>query len=257
VSDPTDFAGRWSQVEIAGHLADIYEPPTPSPQGFAAIYLHGVHQKPLTGAFCRMFDRFGWRVCCPRSKRSWWTDKICSEFDPTITAEKYVLTKVLPWMAETWQARPPRIGIFGTSMGGQGALRMAFKHPDKLPVVAAISPAIDYQLAYDDYETIPEMYPEPEAVRQDTATLHVHPLNWPRNLWFCCDPADERWHESSDRLHMKLYSLGIPHEFDLETTGGGHSWAYYDLMSGPALEFIAARLEQERLRLPVAPPAET
>ena len=72
-------------------------------------------------------------------------------------------------------------------MGGQGALRFAFKHPQLFPIVAAISPAIDYQMRYYDEEevTIPQMYDDPKQARQDTATLHVHPLNWPRNIWFC------------------------------------------------------------------------
>ena len=49
-----------------------------------------------------------------------------------------------------------------------------------------------------------------EDVRQDTATLHVHPLNWPRNIWFCCDPIDHRWHESTERLRLEAGRLGNP-----------------------------------------------
>jgi S-formylglutathione hydrolase FrmB len=135
-------------------------------------------------------------------------------------------------------------------MGGQGALRLAFKHPNIFPIVAAISPAIDYQLRWNEGdEMLPQMYADPEAIRQDTATLHVHPLNWPRNIWFCCDPTDYRWHESADRLRMKLNAIGIPHEHDLETTGGGHGFAYYEKMAPMAVRFIAERLERERLRI--------
>jgi S-formylglutathione hydrolase len=127
---------------------------------------------------------------------------------------------------------------------------MSFKYPQLFPVVAAISPAIDYYLRMDEGDkTLPLMYADREAARQDSATLHVHPLNWPRNVWFCCDPADVRWHESADRLRMKLSALGIPFDCDLETTGGGHGFEYYNRMAGKALEFIAVRLESERLRL--------
>ncbi len=129
-------------------------------------------------------------------------------------------------------------------------LRLAFKHPGKFPVVAAISPAIDYHLRWNEGdETLPQMYADAEAVRQDTATLHVHPLNWPRNLWFCCDPNDYRWHESADRLRMKLAALGIPHEYDLETTAGGHGFEYYNAMAVRAVGFLAERLEKERRRV--------
>jgi len=158
----------------------------------------------------------------------------------------------LPFIRERWGAEPPRIALLGTSMGGQGALRFAFKYPRQFPVVAALAPAIDYQLRY--YEegeegTLAQMYDSPEDVRQDTATLHVHPLNWPVHTWFCCDPTDLRWYDSAERLRSKLVASGIPHECDLETEAGGHHWAYYNAMAPTAVGFIATRLERERLRL--------
>jgi S-formylglutathione hydrolase FrmB len=47
---------------------------------------------------------------------------------------------------------------------------------------------------------------------------------------------------------MKLSALGIMHECDLETTGGGHGWAYFERMAPRAVQFLADRLEHERLR---------
>jgi S-formylglutathione hydrolase FrmB len=245
-------AGTWSEVDLAGHACEIYEPPRASPHGFVVIYLHGVHLNRLHDkpAFMAEFDRHGLRVVCPRTNRSWWADRICAEFDERITAERYVVEHTLALIAERYAASPPRVALLGTSMGGQGALRIAFKHPDKFPVVAAISPAIDYHLRMDEGdETLPAMYPDKEAARQDTATLHVHPLNWPRHAWFACDPTDYRWHESADRLRMKLAALGVPHTCDLETSGGGHGFEYYSRMAPAAVGFIAERLEAERLRV--------
>ncbi|MEK6216103.1 MAG: alpha/beta hydrolase-fold protein, partial [Boseongicola sp.] len=136
------------------------------------------------------------------------------------------------------------------SMGGQGALRLALKHPSTFPVVAAIAPAIDFHTLWEEGDaTLRAMYHSAEAARQETATLHVHPLNWVRHLWFCCDPTDHRWFESSDRLQMKLGSMGIPFECDLETEAGGHSIAYGDAMAERAIGFIAGGLERERLRV--------
>ncbi len=48
---------------------------------------------------------------------------------------------------------------------------------------------------------------------------------------------------------MKLSALGIMHEHDLETSAGGHSWAYYNHMAPRAVGFLAERLEQERRRV--------
>jgi S-formylglutathione hydrolase FrmB len=242
----------WSEVRIAGHPCDLYEPPQRNAHGYVVLYLHGVHLGKLHDkpAFMEQFDRHGLPVVAPVTQRSWWTDRVCEEFDPQLTAERHVLDNVLPFIAERFGATPPRIGLVGTSMGGQGALRLAYKHPQQFPVVAAISPAIDFHKRYNEGdETIPQMYADPEAARQDTAILYIHPLNWPRHQFFCCDPDDYRWWESADRLRMKLWSLGVPHECDLETSGGGHGFAYYSRMAERAIGFLAAKLDEERRRI--------
>ena len=243
--------GTWSEVTVGGHPCDVYEPPRRNEHGFVVIYLHGVHLNRLVDktAFIEQFARHGLPVVAPMTGRSWWTDRICHEFDRQLTAERHLLDNVLPYVEQHWGTNSRHFALLGTSMGGQGALRIAYKHPDRFPVVAAISPAIDYQMRFDDDEVIQQMYTDPEAVRQDTATLHIHPLNWPRHQFFSCDPTDHRWWESADRLRMKLYSLGVPHECDLETTGGGHGFGYYSVMAERAVSFIAQRLDQERGRL--------
>jgi S-formylglutathione hydrolase FrmB len=243
----------WSNVDVAGHRCRVFEPARPSPHGFVVIYLHCSEGASLRSypAFVKQFERHGLRVIEPVTGRSWWTDRIWPEFDANISAEGYVLQRVVPYLAERWGAQPPRLALLGVSMGGQGALRMAYKFPNVFPTVAAISPAIDYQkrIVEGVDPGLDAVYQDSEDARQDTALLHIHPLNWPRNQFFCCDPSDTRWQESADRLRMKLWSLGVPFECDLETTGGGHSFQYASLMAERAVGFLADRLERERLRI--------
>jgi S-formylglutathione hydrolase FrmB len=242
----------WSERSIGGHACDVYTPAQPSPHGSTILYLHDEEQGRLEDhpEFTRLFDQHGLRCVAPRTGRSWWTDRIWSGFDPQVSAERYVLDGVLPWLADEWAVRPPQIALLGVSMGGQGALKLSYKYPNVFPVVAAISPAIDYQwvMEQEGDEALRQMYDDPEQARQDTATLHIHPLNWPRHQWYACDPTDYRWHDSADKLRMKLYSLGVPYEGDLETTGGGHSWEYVQRMAEPAVKFLVEGLERERLR---------
>jgi S-formylglutathione hydrolase FrmB len=244
--------GQWNDAVVAGHKCHLYVPAAPSGHGYTVLYLQGLQAARLKfqASIMEQFEKHGLRVIEPEGDYSWWVDRISPRFDPQISGERYVLEKVLPFLKEHWHCVPPRIALLGTSMGGQGALRLAYKFPDKVPVVAAVYPSIDFQKKIDEGDPVlSAMYRDAEDARQDTATLHIHPLNWPRHQFFCCDPADERWHESAERLHMKLYSLGIPHELDLETTAGGHSWKYFEHMAPRILGFLAERLEQERLRV--------
>ena len=246
--------GAWQETEVEGHLCDVFHPAKPNPNGYVVVYLHGVHLGRLVDKpkFTELFDTNGLTVVGPMTKRSWWTDRICREFDAHFSAERYLLENILPFLAREFRVEPPRIALLGTSMGGQGALRFAYKYPDLFPVVAAISPAIDYHTRIEEPEEddpLLEMYSDPESARQDTAILHIHPLNWPRNQFFCCDPEDHRWFDSSDRLRMKLGSLGVPFECDLETSAGGHGFNYYNTMAKRAVDFIVNSLHSERLRV--------
>lgn len=242
----------WTLETVGGHPCEVYTPRERSKYGYVALYLHGVHLNSLRDKqpFIDEFDRHGLAVVAPQTKRSWWTDKICQEFDPKISAERHLLDNVMPFIEQRFGARPPQIGLLGTSMGGQGALRLAYRHARLFPVVSAISPAIDFHKRYHEGdETIPLMYRDQEHARQDTAILHVKPLDWPRHQFFCCDPEDERWWESADRLRMKLYASGVPHQHDLETTGGGHGFDYYNKMAPRAIKFLAEKLDEERRRI--------
>jgi hypothetical protein len=249
----SEKSGTWEQVEVSGHLCRVFDPAEPSPHGYVVVYLHCSHAASLRGypAFVRQFERYGLRLIEPVSGLSWWTDRIWPQFDPNISAEAYVLQHVVPYIAERWGSHPPRLALLGVSMGGQGALRMAYKHPNIFPTVAAISPAVDFQKRIDEGVDpgLEMMYRDPEDARQDSALLHIHPLNWPRHQFFCCDPTDLRWIDSAERLRMKLWSLGVPFECDLETVAGGHSFEYAGHMAERAVGYIAKSLEQERLRV--------
>ena len=248
MTDPND---DWSEVRIGEHHCELYEPGRCNEHGFAVIYLHSavVDCRAEVQPFLERLRAHGLPVVAPVTQRSWWGDKICPEFDATTTPETYLLDRVVPYLGSRWSTGPGQVGLLGIGMGGQGALRLAYKHPTTFPVVAALAPTIDYQSQYEEDVNLQRMYPDPEAVRQDTATLHVHPLNWPRHQFFCCDPAEYMWWESADRLRMKLSSLGVPHECDLDTTAQADTRAYCEAMAERTVRFLAQGLDQERLRL--------
>jgi S-formylglutathione hydrolase len=245
------MGGAWTVADIAGKPADVYESPGTARPRFGVLHLHGNGLETLRDrpAFTGLFDELRLACVCPSGQRSWWADRICAEFDPTITPERYLLDHVLPFFEERWALRPRAIAVQGISMGGQGALRLAFKHPQLFPVAAGISSAIDYHELYGEGSPLDDMYDSKEQCRQDTAPLHVHPTHYPPHLFFCIDPDDARWFRGNDRLHEKLGALGVPHEIDFTTRAGGHSWDYFNHMAERALRFVHRALEQESRRL--------
>ena len=81
--------------------------------------------------FTAEFARHRLPVIAPITGQSWWTDRICPEFDPQLTAERHVLANVLPWIARTMgrraaadrAARDKHGRPRGTAVGVQALLR--------------------------------------------------------------------------------------------------------------------------------------
>ena len=241
----------WSQVEIAGKSADVFEPQRPVEPGTAVLFLHGHGRVTLSGnsVYTALFEQHGLRAVCPHGQRCWWADRVCAEFDPAVSPVQYLREQVLPWLASAWQIAPPAIGLLGVSMGGQGALKLAYKHPREFPVVAALSPMVDFFRLHGSGIPLDEMYPTPESARQDSAQLHVHPLNWPKHQFIACDPEDVDWYEGAERLALKLSSSGVPFEREFETRAGGHGWGYFNKMAPKVVEFLVERIARERRRV--------
>jgi pimeloyl-ACP methyl ester carboxylesterase len=239
--------GTWTTTDIAGRPADLYEPAT-RPR-LAVLSLHDADGQTLRGrdAFTRPFSELGLACVCPHAGPSWWVDRPTPAFPGPLTPERYLLDQVVPWLHDRWGVGPRQVGLLGAGMGGQGALRLAFKHPDLFPAVAGIASAIDYYELYGSGTALDETYDSKEQCRQDTAPLHVHPSRVPPHVFFAIDP-DDPWYRGNDRLHEKLSALGVPHEIDF-TTRGGHSWQYFERMADRAVRFVHAGLVQEGRRL--------
>jgi S-formylglutathione hydrolase len=241
---------NWTRQEIGGKPADVYDPPGQPRPRFAVLFLHGVGLETLSEdrVYTQLLQQFRLGCVSPIGQRCWWADRVCPEFDPARTPEQHLLQHVLPYFQLRWQIAPRAIGLLGISMGGQAALRLAFKCPSMFPVAAGVSSAIDFHEVYGQGMALDAMYDSKEHCRQDTATLHVPPVDPPPHLFFCIDP-DDRWQRGNDRLHEKLSALGVPHTWDLTTRAGGHSWEYFERMAEPAVRFLHDGLQQESRRL--------
>lgn len=236
--------GHWTQTDIGGRPADVFEPGEPRGQ---ALFLHGYDLVTLrdNAAWSAEFARWRLRVVCPHGGPCWWTDVICPRFSTEITPLQFLREQVVPWMRNDWPQPEQSLGLFGIEMGGQGALQLAYRFPREFPVVAAVSPIVDFQNWYGHGTTLDEMFPNSEAARQETAILKLHPLNWPRHQLLVCDPEDAYCSGGTVTLASKLSSTGIPFEQDFTTTQGGYGWPYFNRMAEPVTRFLAERLARE------------
>ena len=238
----------WETSAIGGRSADVYTP-ADRPR-FVLVFLPDLDDVTLrdnpawTGLLAA--DRLA--CVCPTGGESWWSARVCPSLDPGRSGEAYLLTDVLPWAVDRFGVRPTAVALAGVGAGGQGALRLGFKYPDRFRAVASLGGSIDHYEVYGRGTCLDEMYPSREHVRQDGVMLHVDPHDWPANVYFACDP-DSPWLRGNDRLHEKLIALGAPHATDFTTRACGHSWTYYDALAPAVVRFVVEGLEKESRRL--------
>ena len=256
---------HWSTIDVAGHACRVYEPPDRR-AGCAVVYLHDVDEQspPSSTGLLAALASARLPVIVPLTGRSWWLDRVMPCFDTAVSPERFVLDPVRREAERRFGAGPRTIALVGVGMGGQGALRIAYRHPSVFAVAAAVAPAIDFHTAMREidlrpdgqrYDTLWETYGDVERARQDTAILHVHPLNWPRHQWFASDPADGDWHDGAARLESKLRALGIPHSALLASRaapndgGNRHRMALADAVATELVHFVVAAIDEESRRL--------
>jgi S-formylglutathione hydrolase len=232
------MSGTWDRLTVGDKPADIFQPVN-RPR-FGVLFLHDLDGKTMRDvpALTQLLDAAGMACICPFGDQSWWTDRLCSVFDSRVTAERHVLDSVLPLFAERCQLGPSAVGLLGIGMGGQGVLRLAFKHPQQFPAVAAIAPSIEYYELYGQGTPLDAMYDSKEQCRQDTALLHLHPSHYPPHIYYCIAP-DDPWYRGCDRLHEKMNALGVPHVADFTSIAG----------IPEAMRFLIRGLETESRRL--------
>src|SRR6266536_1603074 len=83
--------GAWTNLDLAGKTADVYDLPAGQKPRYGVLHLHGLARQTLRDrpVFTRLFDELGLVCICPHGQRSWWTDRVCPEFDPKLTAEQH------------------------------------------------------------------------------------------------------------------------------------------------------------------------
>jgi S-formylglutathione hydrolase FrmB len=221
------------------------------PRRYPVLYfLHGLGDNEQT-----LFKTGGWNVIedlrqqgqigdflviAPEGKSSFYINSA----DGRVRYSDFFLREFIPYMETHYSIRRERSAraISGISMGGYGALRFAFAHPEMFSSVSAQSAA----LITDSPQNISAASRSGTPLTGMLGAVFGNPINvlhWNQNspfvlakqnraqlagLWiyFNCGDADEfGFEKGAAELHRQLQAEGIKHEFHLYP--GNHSASYF------------------------------
>lgn len=173
-------------------------------------------------------DRFQLLIVCPDGgKSSWYFD---SPLDSTMRYETYVSKEVPAYIDEHYRTIKNRKGraITGLSMGGHGAMFIAFRHADTFGACASMSGLMDLNATRNKYE-LEKRIGDTLRYAENWKDYSVISLtnNYPKDslaILFDCGISDAFIKGNRD-LHQKLLQLKIPHDY-IERPGK-HEWAYW------------------------------
>jgi S-formylglutathione hydrolase FrmB len=232
-----------------------------SPKRYPVLYfLHGLGDNEQT-----LFNSGGWTlledlrnqgkmgdflIVAPEGRRSFYINSA----DGSVRYNDFFLQEFLPHIESKYRIRPGRAGraISGISMGGYGALRFAFAHPELFSAVSAQSAA----LITESPQTLDSASRAGAPLAGVLAAVFGKPINvshWNDNspfvlakrnattlrklsIYFNCGQDDNYGFEKGAVvLHDELQKEGVKHEY--HPYPGDHSLPYFLSHFAEVMEF--------------------
>lgn len=180
-------------------------------------------------------------VIMPEVQRSYYTDMTyglpyftyISEELPSICQGMFPITK-----------DPHKTYIAGLSMGGYGALKCAFRHPEKYGACASFSGAVDIRKAIENgtwaltkgetFAVFGNRLNPDDDLRQLTAKVVKEKKSLPF-IYITCGLSDPLYDANAD-LRKQMDFLHIPYVY--EEWAGGHEWPFWDKSIQMFIKFI-------------------
>jgi len=193
--------------------------------GFSGNYSDWILKVPSVK---KMSDLYNIVIVCPDGGfASWYFDSPVSK---EWQYETYISKELIAYIDSHYSTIADRAGraITGLSMGGHGALYLAFKHLDLYGAAGSMSGGVDLRPFPDSFgiEQVLGKYSEfPQRWEQNSVINMVYLLK-PNSLAiiFDCGSSDFLF-EANKALHEKLLERNIPHDFTVRP--GSHSWDYW------------------------------
>lgn len=174
-----------------------------------------------------MATEYGTIIVCPDGLKSWYID---SPMLADSQMESFFINELIPCIDSRFRTLPERDmrAITGLSMGGHGALWLAFRHPDVFASAGSMSGGVDIVPFPGKWNLDNLLGKQDEHLDNWKAhsVINLVPLlsNGKLNIIFDCG-YDDFFFEVNNRLHEALLQQGIGHDFIVRP--GNHSWKYW------------------------------
>ena len=176
-------------------------------------------------------NEFGVIIVCPDGQDSWYFD---SPIDPTMQFETYVSKELVEYIDSHYRTYGNRYmrAITGLSMGGHGALFLAWRHPDVFWSCGSMSGNMDITQFPDSWhikDRLGELTANPQRWRDHAVCNQVDRLKnstlTPAQNIIIDDGLNDIFIKNNIALHEQLVAAGIDHDFTVRP--GRHSWDYW------------------------------
>ena len=165
-------------------------------------------------------------IVCPDGQDSWYVD---SPIDPKMQFETYVYKELVTYIDDHFRTIPdPKFrAITGLSMGGHGALTLAFKHPDVFGSCGSMSGCVDITQCADKWKIAQRLgdYAQNKAAWESRSALLMVPNLKPGLNIIIDDGTGDVFYKMNLQMHEALLQKNIPHDFTIRP--GAHTWDYW------------------------------
>ena len=174
-------------------------------------------------------DQYQFIVVCPDGNYGSWYFN--SPIDTTFKYETYVAGELIQWIDKNYKtiSSPTGRAISGLSMGGHGAMYLAFRHQDVFGACGSMSGGVDIRPFPNNWELakrLGEQRTHPENWEKNTVINQLHLLT-PGSLKIIFDCGTEDFfYPVNVRLHEELTYRNIPHDFI--SRPGQHNREYWN-----------------------------
>ncbi|MFT3949654.1 MAG: alpha/beta hydrolase family protein [Agriterribacter sp.] len=193
--------------------------------GYSGNYADWVKKAPGVE---KLADIYNIIIVCPDGNfGSWYWD---SPVDSSFRYETYVATELVNWIDSKYKTIKGRKGraVTGLSMGGHGALYLAFKHQDVFGAAGSMSGGVDIRPFPNNWDMANRLgaYAQyPDHWEKNTVINMLHLLT-PNSLAIIIDcGSDDFFYEVNENLHKQLLYRNIPHDYIVRP--GSHNWDYW------------------------------